>query len=338
MKKLLAVCAAVWAAAFLLPALLTSAEAAPQASAEPPVSLVSVTPAPTPEPTATVTPVPRLRDADTSLTVSVSGASRTMTLDEYLLGVLCAEMPALYPEEALKAQAVAARTYYAYRRAGKADYGGADMSDDSSVCMAWREPASMAASWGSETDAYTARVREAVSSTDGIIMTDSEGAPIPAVFFAISSGKTESAEDIWGSPNPHLLSRDSSWDASSPGYETTVDLTLAEFRSRITSAHPQAVFSGGSTFRNVRRSSAGAVLSAEVGGVTLTGAELRSLLGLRSANFTASLSNGVYTFCTKGYGHGVGMSQYGARELANTGKSYGEILEAYYTDFTLSHL
>ena len=263
-----------------------------------------------------------------------------MTLADYLVGVLCAEMPALYPEEALKAQAVAARTYYAYRMLGGAgQYDGADMTDDSSVCMAYTAPAAMAGAWGGDAADYTARMRAAVTATDGMIMTGAEGKPIAAVFFAISSGKTESAKDIWGSENPNLRSRDSAWDADAPGFSGEVTVTAEELQRKISAKYPAARFVAGEPwFADWSRSAAGSVLSVKVGGVKMKGSDLRAIFGLRSANFTLSYSGGVYTFSTRGYGHGVGMSQYGARALALSGKGYAEILAAYYSDFKLEKI
>ncbi len=338
-KRLIVLCAALWAAIFVLPlALVTQAEA-------PPVSLPPESgfsdeapsgPAPTPTPEATPAAAPTVRDAEMTLTVRVSGEIQSMTLADYLLGVMCAEMPALYPEEALKAQAVAARTYCLYRMQSGAKFDGADMTDDSSVCMAYAAPAAMTASWGGESDAYLARMRACVEATDGEVMLDGAGKAIPALFFAISSGRTESAEDVWGAANPHLVSRESGWDEASPGFTGEVKIANTELVKTFTAAYPAASFPPGEVwFEDWQRSAAGGVRSVTVGGVAVTGKQMRSLFGLRSANFTVSFSDGVYTFTTRGYGHGVGMSQYGAKALAGQGKTYREILEAYYTDFTV---
>ncbi|MBQ3096379.1 MAG: stage II sporulation protein D [Clostridia bacterium] len=347
MKKVILVCFFLWAAGYLLPLALT--EAAPpelpavslppaggetDASSQPSEPALSPSPSPSPSPT----PIPG--DADIVLKVSVEGKIEEMTLADYLVGVLCAEMPALYPEEALKAQAVAARTYYAYRMLGGAgQYDGADMTDDSTVCMAYTAPAAMAGAWGGEAADYTARMRAAVTATDGMIMTGTDGEPIAAVFFAISSGKTESAKDIWGSDDPHLQSRDSSWDAEAPGFTGEVQITSEEFQEKFRAKYTSATFPVGKTwFSDWKRSDAGSVLSVKVGGVTVKGSDLRALLGLRSSNFSVSFAGGIYTFTTKGYGHGVGMSQYGARALALSGKGYAEILAAYYSDFKLEKI
>lgn len=341
MKKMLLLCAALWIAGALLPLAVTRA-ARPTVPPLLPGGTLSPTPVPTPSPTPapTPTPTPTVGDAHIELRVSVGGEIVQMTLSEYLLGVLCAEMPALYPEEALKAQAVAARTYYAYRMLGGAgQYGGADMIDDSSVCMAYTAPAAMVGTWGEEAEAYRLRMEQAIAATDGVIMKNEKGKPVAAVFFAISSGKTENAKDIWGSDDRNLLSRESGWDAQAPGFEGSVSLTAAELQSKVRAKHPEASFPTGEPWlTDVRRSEAGSVLGLRVGGVQMTGGELRSVLGLRSANFEVSFAQGVYTFTTKGYGHGVGMSQYGARALALQGKGYRDILQAYYSNFTLEKI
>ena len=162
---------------------------------------------------------------------------------------------------------------------------------------------------------------------------------LAAVFFAISSGKTESAKDIWGSDDPHLQSRDSAWDTEASGFTGEVQITSEEFQKKIRAKYASASFPVGKTwFSDWKRSEAGSVLSVKVGGVTVKGSELRALLGLRSSNFSVSFAGGIYTFTTKGYGHGVGMSQYGARALALSGKNYAEILGAYYSDFKLEKI
>lgn len=346
MKKMLMITVLVWATAFILPLFTTGISvytpdvSGIDESVSSSTANTSQTDTNESSNTETAKTGEEKKDQDISLTVQVQGTVVQMTLDQYLLGVVAAEMPALYPIEALKAQAVAARTYCMYRLSGQKskEYGGADLSDDSTKCMGYSSPAAMAAAWGDEAEGYEERIKQAVSETDGIIMTDAKGNALPAVFFAVSSGKTESAKDIWGTDIAFLVSRNSEWDAESPKFEANFEITADEFKKKFTAQYSNAQFENGKWFENYVRSDAGSVLTVTVGGVVVKGSDIRTLLGLQSANFTVSYKDGALTFKTKGYGHGVGMSQYGAKALASQGDDYTKILSAYYSSYNLSKI
>lgn len=261
-----------------------------------------------------------------------------MTLSEYLTGALGGEMPALYPKEALKAQAIAIRTNVMYKKKRRqenpagASHKNADVCAESSHCMAYVPEEKLREKWGDDYDEYLALIRDAVKESDGVIVTY-QGDPISAIFHAVSSGRTERAEDVWGSGAPYLLSVDSPWDKDHARYETRVTLEDEEFKDIFLGKYPDAVFpeSAEGWIESVTRSEAGGIKELTVAGVTLSGRAFRSLYGLRSANIAFSFEGGEITMTVHGYGHGVGMSQFGARGMALEGKTAEEIVTWYYT-------
>lgn len=280
-------------------------------------------------------------DGGSTVTVLIDGEVQTLTLEQYLIGVVTAEMPASFPEEALKAQAVAARTYTLYKQdlygadGGKAPecHQGAVMCSDSAHCKAYCDVAARATElWGENAAFYLDKITKAVQDTDGLVVVY-EGKPIAAVFHAASAEHTEAAVDVWGNSVPYLVSVDSPGGEASSRYHATVELLQSDFAAAFTAAYPKAELSGapGDWFQNIKRSEAGGVISAEVGGVTVEGKVIRSLAGLNSTNFTVAAEGALLTFTTVGYGHGVGMSQYGARAMALDDNNFEAILKHYYT-------
>lgn len=266
-----------------------------------------------------------------------------LDLEEYLCGVIAAEMPASFPYEALKAQAVAARTYIVKRCENSVPsdaHKGAMMCTSSSHCNAWLSKEDRMAKWDKDSaQSNWNKIVSAVSDTSGEIMTY-DGAPITAVFYAISSGKTENAEDVWGGDVPYLKSAASPYDEQAPGYSSTAVFSENEFKNIILSAGKGADLSAlpKNWYKNENRSEGGAVLSCNIGGAVFKGTEIRSLFSLRSHNYTLSYADGTFTFNVKGYGHGVGMSQWGAKYYAEEGKSYKDILKIYYNGISFSKL
>lgn len=285
-------------------------------------------------------------DETTTLRLQTGGTVQELTLRDYLTGVVAAEMPAGFPEEALKAQAVAARTYTLYKMALYSQSGGAeahpdaDLCDDPTHCEAFARLETQAASlWGDGAEIYRQRVEQAVDSTDGLILIyDDE--PIAAVFCAASTPLTESAADVWGSDLPYLVSVESPGGQDCSRYEDTVTISQDAFAAAIRRDWPEADFSRppAEWFHDSHRSQAGSVLDVLVGGVRLTGSQVRQAAGLNSANFTVRVQGDDLVFSTIGYGHGVGLSQYGARYLALEGRTYDEILGHYYPGTALQLL
>ena len=262
-----------------------------------------------------------------------------MTMADYLAGVVRAEMPASFEEEALKAQAVAARTYTLYKMegGGSANHPEADACDDINCCKAYKSREDAARDWGMAAAVYEEKIQRAVAETDGeVILYDSQ--PVLAVFHSSSAGVTRPSGEVWQQDLPYLQSVSSpEGEDTVPNYHTTVSFSLTEFKALFISHYPTANLSGSPAnwFTNIQQTENGSVLSLQVGGISVAGTELRTLLGLRSAAFTISFAEDTVEFSVTGYGHGVGMSQYGANVLAQEGKTYVEILTHYYTGTTV---
>lgn len=297
-------------------------EKPPEASASP------IIPALTRE--TSPTPIPE------KLRVLTAEGCREMEPDEYLVGVVAAEMPASFPAEALKAQAVAARSYALYCAAtGK--HGEADVCTDPGCCQAWAGEQALKEKWGGDYARYREIVAEAVRETSGQRLSY-EGEPIFAAFHASSLGQTEDSGAVWN-PRPYLKSVSSPETPETvPNLNSSLELAPLDFRDTVLSACPQADFTGEpETWLGVpQRDESGRVESLSVGGVSLSGTELRRLFGLRSTAFTLEYREGRFLFQVSGNGHGVGMSQYGAKLMAEAGEDYRAILSHYYPGTVLS--
>jgi stage II sporulation protein D len=274
------------------------------------------------------------RDGQITLRILSGDEVETMDLGTYLVGVVRAEMPASFEPETLKAQAVAARTYTLYQlRQGKKHGSAADLCTVSGCCQAFLTEEQARKNWGDQAEAYAEKVNEAVRATDGQIIVY-EGEPILAVFHSSSSGQTRTAGKVWTNDLPYLQSVASPEDGERiPNYYSRVEMSAEAFRTAIRERWPEADLSGKPEIwlTGAARDSGGSVETVQVGGETVRGTELRSALGLRSACFEWEVQDGVLVFFVTGYGHGVGMSQYGANRMAEDGASYQEILTHYYT-------
>lgn len=263
---------------------------------------------------------------------------KEMMLDEYIVGVVCAEMPASFELEALKAQAVATRSYTISKINASSDdtvmqHKGADICTDFAHCQAYTSKDEAYDSWGSNAKKYYEKIENAVFSTSDEIITY-EGEVINAVFHASNGGRTENSKDVWGGDLPYLTSVESFGEALAPKYKSNVTLKTEEFKKILSSQYPDIKFDkliGESTF-----TSGGSVSEIELGNKKIKGTDVRKLFGLYSANFSAKIKDDSIIFNVSGHGHGVGMSQYGANAMAADGKSYTEILSKYYTDTKIS--
>lgn len=315
-------------------ALLLLPLTAPNQAAEDLVDLLPASPTPVAEPTVS----PGQWDSAQTIRVLMDdGSVEAMTMADYLWRVVAAEMPASFEPEALRAQSVCARTYSLWKLAAHShEAEEADICTDSSCCQAYTTPEAASARWGDAAESYTAKLAEAVSSTDGQIMTYN-GAPIQAVFFSSASGATENAEAVWGRSLPYLVSVDSPEGEEVPNYRSTVTLSADQVRSLVAQAGIGADLSAAPSewLTNLVYTSSGRVASMDVGGITISGGAARSLFQLRSACFEVTQADGVFTFSVTGYGHGVGLSQYGANAMARAGSTWRDILSHYYTGVTL---
>ena len=276
------------------------------------------------------------------IAVMVDGEIRQMPLEAYVAGVVAAEVSPDFPDAALQAQAVAARTYAVYKqRMGRpAQHEDADVCDDPAHCTTYMDLAVEAANtWGDQAAVYEDAIIRAVNETAGQIVTY-EDAPIIAVFSAAAAGWTEAAVDVWGSDIPYLVSVKSGGESDCPRYHDRVTVSADDFRAVVKDALPAADLSGSpdTWFTNEKRSPAGGVISVELGGTAVRGSTVRTLAGLRSTHYTLETTDESLTFVTEGYGHGVGLSQWGARQMALDGADCSAILTHYYTGTEIKHL
>ncbi|MBI2873580.1 MAG: stage II sporulation protein D [Firmicutes bacterium] len=261
-----------------------------------------------------------------------------LDMEEYLKGVVAAEMPALFEKEALKAQAVVARTYTVKRLkvmggSGSARHPGADICTDPSHDQAWLSQEALRLRWGLE--GYTtnwSRIDRAVEETRGLILTY-EGSPIDAVYHSTSGGRTENSEDVWKFAFPYLKGVVSPWEAHSPYYVNRREISLNELAAAVARAGISKVKSIPDLAAGVsvvESTVSGRAKLIRVGPQVLKGEEFRRLLGLNSSWFSWKTDGQVITVTTRGKGHGVGLSQYGADGMARKGYQYAEILSHYY--------
>ena len=257
------------------------------------------------------------------------GSGRAEELETYVAGVVAAEMPASFEPEALKAQAVAARTYAV--RDMLQTGGGFPQG------QAYRSPEEQAALWGEDYPVWAEKIRQAVAATRGEILTY-EQEPILAVFCAASAGVTESAGNVWSTDLPYLQSVASPGDREAPQFAVTVRIPREQAAAALLAACPAAGDLSGDLspkLRSEEHTPAGYVKTVRVGAGSLTGRQFREALGLRSSAFTLEFAGDELVVTTRGHGHGAGMSQYGAQALAREGKTYREILAYYYQNCDL---
>lgn len=270
-----------------------------------------------------------------------TGEVEELGMDEYLYGVVSAEIPASYEMEALKAQAVVARTYTAYKIAHTGKHPEAHLCSDSSCCQAWISKEKRFERWNEgEREENWNKIVEAVNSTAGQIITYN-GEPINAFFHANSGGSTEIVSNVWGGTDyPYLQSVQTSGEEGYSQYESTVTLTKGELLEKLKEKHPevQIDYTMENPIQITEYTDSGRVKTIQFGNISISGVEARSILGLRSAKFNINIDNDNITFDVLGYGHGVGLSQTGADSMAKSGSNYEEIISHYYTGIKIENI
>ncbi len=254
-------------------------------------------------------------------------------LEEYLVGVVASEMDAKFELEALKAQALAARTYIVKQMLNEEKVGVPEGSDvtDTENHQVYKNDDELRQQWGKEYEWRIKKIRRAVNETRGEIITY-EGVPINATFFSTSNGRTENAGEVWANELPYLVSVESPWDTASPKFRGQKTFPAAEVERRLGVKIP-----AGKTVGQVLERTAGdRVGKIKIGGKVFTGREIREKLDLYSTDFTMERRGSEIVVHTQGYGHGVGMSQYGANGMAAEGKTYEEIVKHYYRGVEIS--
>ncbi len=272
---------------------------------------------------------------------SRDGKTMTLELEAYVAGVVAGEMPAAFETEALKAQAVAARTYALSKTIRGAEVGNPDEHPlaplcDSTHCQVYRNEEELAGLKGKTwMNGSWQKIRQAVSDTAGEVMYYEGTLVEQPLFHSSSGGKTENSEDVFVSALPYLRSVESPFEGEAPYQNERISVSVAAF-DKMAKEKFGAVKINPNTIKIKSRSEGGRVKEIQVGDKILSGREIRDLLGLRSADFSLAFDgNDNIIFTTHGYGHGVGMSQWGANGMAKAGYSYKEILQHYYLGITV---
>lgn len=252
----------------------------------------------------------------------------SMKLDDYITSVVLCEMPASFEREALKAQAVVARTYALKRYETGTKHDVAAVCTEPGCCQGFKTPETYLSDGGDPT--LLEKVQSAVNDTSGQILTYHD-ALIEATYFSCSGGMTEDAAAVWGSDIPYLQATQSPGEEMATHYVDTVQFDVSEFKSKL-----GILDRNGCKISNIRYTDGGGVDTMEICGASFTGTMLRSRLGLRSTAMSIAVVGNTVTITTKGFGHRVGMSQYGAEAMAVNGATYEQILMHYYAGAELS--
>lgn len=276
-------------------------------------------------------------DADRFLIQDAStGQVLELSRREYLIGAVAAEMPVSWPDEALKAQAVAAHSYALYCRDHAAPDSIGWLTADPARRQGCLTDPVLRSYWGTAYETNYARLAALVDEVEHTVLL-CDGAPACASYFAISNGHTEASENVWGTALPYLVSVDSSTDLAADHYEYALTLSAQQTAQQLAALGLTADLAAPEQwFGTPEYTAAGYVAALPVCGQRITGTALRQALGLRSTCFTVRYESGAFCFTTKGYGHGVGLSQWGAKALAEQGQNFADILAHYYPGTSLS--
>lgn len=276
----------------------------------------------------------------TVTTVKVMNASSKniteMPLRDYLIGVVASEINAAYHEEAIKAQTVAAHTMLLYSKEYKNEgLNGADISDSSATHQGFLTEDEQKEKWGENYNTYREKIERCVDEVINLTL-QYNGKPINAVFHSISNGQTENATDVWGGEYPYLVSVNSVGDKLSPAYHSEVKVTAEKFKETMSENGSKLGDTPSKWVEKITNTDTGMVKEIIIGGKSFKGTEIRTLFGLKSSTFTVNYTDESFVFTVSGYGHGVGMSQYGADYMARQGFKYDEILKHYYVGTEIS--
>ena len=257
-----------------------------------------------------------------------------LDFDTYLYGVVSGEMPASYEIEALRAQAVVARTYTIYKIKNGSKHENANICDSPLCCQAWISKENRMARWEDDKkEKYWAKIVDAVDSTSGKYITYN-GEPINAFFHSNSGGMTEIPINVWGGDFPYLQIVSTSGENEYSGYSSEVDVSKDELIQKMLEKYSdfQINFNEVNCIQILDLTESGRVKTMKIGNINLSGVDVRKIFGLKSAMFTFELQGDMIKFKVTGYGHGVGLSQNGSDILAKQGYNYEQIIKYYYKD------
>lgn len=250
-----------------------------------------------------------------------------INLEEYVIGVVAGEMPASFNLEALKAQAVAARTYALYKMKNIPGYVLSDTIND----QVYLNKEKMMSKWGDDYSYYYNRVKEAVDKTRGEVLTYN-GDIIISYYFAISNGYTENVENVFGENKDYLVSVESEWDKKYQSYSSTASISRETFCNKL------SINCDNINISNVKRGNNHYVREITINNETFSGIQIFNKLNLKSTDFTININGNEVVIKTYGFGHSVGMSQYGAQGMASGGYKYSDILKHYYQKTEISKI
>ena len=269
------------------------------------------------------------------------GEVQELELDTYLLGVVSSEMPASFENEALKAQAVVARTYTIYKIMYENKHENADICDNSNCCQAWISKENRLAKWKEEErENNWAKIENAVNSTKGKIILFN-GKPINAFFHSNSGGITDTASNVWGGTNyPYLQAVQTSGEDAYSQYSSELFISKEEFISKIKEYHSdfEIDFSLNNQIEVLEYTDGDRIKTIRIGNINFSGVEIRTIFSLKSAKFIIDIEGDNIVFRVTGYGHGVGMSQTGADSLAKQGKNFEDIIKHFYTGVEITDI
>lgn len=260
------------------------------------------------------------------IAVSYKGESLEMTIDDYIIHVLACEMPASFNSEALKAGAIAARTFYLY----KINHNSKYVANTNDQCYNTNEE--MKNKWNDDYDKFYNTIKDAVIDTSGEFISY-DGNVIESFYFSMSNGYTEDIQNVFSESKPYLVSVESSWDLNLANFEKSVTFSINDFLTKLGLDNI-----GDVKYNILSKSNSGRIKEILINDIIFEGTDFRKKLGLRSTDFDVNFQEGNVVITTRGYGHGVGLSQYGANEMAKLGYNYKEILKYYYTGVEISTL
>ena len=322
---------ALAAAAPFVCLLFPAAPAAAQTGSAPLPSPAAVESAPAPSPAPEITPDPAaaLAALPVELYDEAVGEVRTVSVQDYLIGAAACELPPDWPDDAFRAQMVASHSYALYCRGQAGGAGQGWLTVNSALGSGWTDTAALQARWGDAFEENHARLAALAGEVAGALLLYG-GQPAMACYHAVSSGHTEASQNVWTEALPYLQGVDSAWDRQSEEFEVTIEYTSTQLAEALRSLGVEAEGDPAAWVGDSRWDKAGYVQSITLCGQKLPGTAVRTALALRSACFAIAWRGGQFVITTRGYGHGVGLSQHGARAMAAGGASWREILEYYF--------
>lgn len=295
----------------------------------------AIVPAPEPLPEPTLPPLPTATPsatpADGTVTVwdAATQQERTLPLQEFLVGLAACEMPPEWPAAALCAQMVAGRSY-------ALALGDTPLQVNSAQCLGWTDTDVLKARWGDDYERFHALLVQAAQTVGNSVLTY-DGSPAAACYHSISAGHTEASQNVWETALPYLQGVPSPTDLAADGYETTVEYSPEQVSAVLTSLELEPGNDPAAWFGDAVRDDAGYITAQTVCGTAVSGTKMRRAFHLRSASFSVEYNGTSFCFTTHGYGHGVGLSQYGAKALAEQGRTWQEILLYYFPGCEVHH-